>query len=1697
MRRAGRAFLRAVVVSLVAVVVGPVGTAMATLPIVTIESPANGSVTNNPTPSFNGTAEAASGEVTLTIYEGPTAIQALKTSALSGAWSVPTEPLNPGTYTAKATQTNLTSETGTSEPVTFTVEPTPCAAAPSITGQPTDQTVTAPAEATFSAAGSTPVNCGPPTVQWFSEAPGASSFSPIGGATLASYTTSATTTAENGTKYMAVFTNSFGPGESNAATLTVEAPPCSAKPAIIGQPQSETVTAPGAATFNASASTPVNCGPPTIQWQVSTDHGSSWSNVSTSQTLSINPTSTSESGHEFRAVFTNEAGSTESNAVTLTVNPARPTVTSIEPSSGPAAGGASVKIKGSGFLAGATVTIGSAATSVVVVSKEEITAKTVATAAGPDEVIVSDAGGASTSGPSYTYIPAPTVTLNAPAPLSNNTTPSFTGTASDTTPVVVHIYNSAHSEVSSAKAGTGGSWTSSKASPELSSGAYTAVATQASSLLGNPAGTSNSVTFTVETAAPTVTLNQPTSPSNNTRPFFTGFASDTTPVVVHIYNSAHSEVSSATAAAGGIWISAEAIPALSSGQYTAVATQASSLLGNPEGTSNSVTFTVETAAPTVTLKGLALSNNTTPSFTGTATDTTPIVVHIYNSAHSEVSSATATGTGGGWSSGKASPGLASGEYTATATQESSLLGNPTGVSAPVTFTVDTTSPTVTLAQPVSLSNNTKPSFTGTATDTTRVTVKIYAGATAKGTVVRTATATGTGGTWTSAEVSPALPDGEYTATATQESPLGNPAGVSPSVTFTVDTAAPKVTLNSPALVSNNTTPSFTGTATDTTPVTVKIYAGATAKGTVIRTVTATGTGGSWTSTEVSPALPDGEYTATATQESSLKNPAGVSSPVTFKVNTTSPTVTLSPLVSPSNTTKPSFTGNASDTTPVTVQIYSGATPKGTVIRTVTATGTGGSWTSTEVSPALPDGEYTATATQESSLKNPAGVSAPVTFKVDTTSPKVTLSPLASPSKNATPAFTGTASDSTPVAIQIYAGATAKGSVVSTATATATGGSWTSGGASPALSSGEYTATATQESSLKNPAGVSPPVTFKVDTTSPKVTLNPLVSPSKNTVPSFAGTASDTTPVTVKIYEGATTAGPEVSTAKETTRTGGGWTSGGASPGLSSGKHTYTAIASQASSLGNPAGVSAPVTFTVDTTSPTVTLSQPASPSSNITPSFTGTASDTTSVTVQIYLGAPKKLVATIAVTPVGGSWTATSPALSSGKHTYTAVATQTSSLGNPAGTSSEVTFIVDTLAPTLNLNAPAAWLDSATPSFTGTTNEASNVVVEIYAGAVVKGFAVSTATATGAASWTSGGASPALPDGEYTAMAAQTSIFGDLAHTKPVTFRVDTIPPHVTLTLTPPASGSTSQTVNGTAGDPVDNLPSPSVTAQLFSGSTIVEGQAPLQSITVSASGGVWSATFGGLSPGTYTARAKQSDQAGNVGLSPLTTFVVVGAGSAVAAQASPAASFTWFPAAPHTGEPVSLASSSTDASSPITAFVWDLAGSGTFAAGGQAISTSFSTPGNHVVRLRVTDANGHTSVATETIAVTSAPVTLMQPFPVVRIASTDTASGVSLTMLRVQASAGARITVACKGRGCPVKSQSRVAAAGKLGPAPVDFRRFERSLRAGVILEIRVSKPGEIGKYTRFTVRHGKLPVRVDTCLGPAGVKPMSCPSS
>jgi glucuronoarabinoxylan endo-1,4-beta-xylanase len=115
-------------------------------------------------------------------------------------------------------------------------------AAPTIATQPANQTVAVGQPATFSVAAN---GTAPLSYQWQKNG------SNIIGATSSSYTTPATATTDNGSKFQVVVNNSAGSLASNAATLTVNA---GGAPAITQQPQSQAVQVGQPATFTAVVS---------------------------------------------------------------------------------------------------------------------------------------------------------------------------------------------------------------------------------------------------------------------------------------------------------------------------------------------------------------------------------------------------------------------------------------------------------------------------------------------------------------------------------------------------------------------------------------------------------------------------------------------------------------------------------------------------------------------------------------------------------------------------------------------------------------------------------------------------------------------------------------------------------------------------------------------------------------------------------------------------------------------------------------------------------------------------------------------------------------------------------------------------------------------------------------------------------------------------------------------------------------------------------------------------------------------------------------------------------------------------------------------------------------------------------------------------------------------------------------------------
>jgi hypothetical protein len=190
------------------------------------------------------------------------------------------------------------------------------AVAPSITAQPTSQTVSAGQTASFSAAAS---GTAPLKYQW------SKNSTPISGATSSGYTTPVTTTSDSGSRFTVVISNNAGSMTSGSATLTVNA--ALAAPSITAEPASLTVTAGQTASFSLAAT---GGAPLSYQWK---KNGTAISGA-TSSGYTTPVTTSSDNGAQFTAVVSNATGSVTSSPAKLTVDAASaaPSITT-EPAS--------------------------------------------------------------------------------------------------------------------------------------------------------------------------------------------------------------------------------------------------------------------------------------------------------------------------------------------------------------------------------------------------------------------------------------------------------------------------------------------------------------------------------------------------------------------------------------------------------------------------------------------------------------------------------------------------------------------------------------------------------------------------------------------------------------------------------------------------------------------------------------------------------------------------------------------------------------------------------------------------------------------------------------------------------------------------------------------------------------------------------------------------------------------------------------------------------------------------------------------------------------------------------------------------------------------------------------------------------------------------------------------------------------------
>jgi len=213
-----------------------------------------------------------------------------------------TNTLSAGSYII--TITGVAGSITKTRDLTYTINP---GAGPVITAQPATQTICAGSDVTFSVTATG-------TYQWQVSTNSGGTWTNVTGQTSSSYTITAVNADLNGNQYRCIVTGLCGITNSNAAILTVNT-----APAITGQPEDVTLCIGTNNTFSVSA-TGVGI---SYQWQVSTDGGVNYNNISgaNSSSYSLTGITAGMNGNRYRAVISGGCPPSplNSNGAVLTV----------------------------------------------------------------------------------------------------------------------------------------------------------------------------------------------------------------------------------------------------------------------------------------------------------------------------------------------------------------------------------------------------------------------------------------------------------------------------------------------------------------------------------------------------------------------------------------------------------------------------------------------------------------------------------------------------------------------------------------------------------------------------------------------------------------------------------------------------------------------------------------------------------------------------------------------------------------------------------------------------------------------------------------------------------------------------------------------------------------------------------------------------------------------------------------------------------------------------------------------------------------------------------------------------------------------------------------------------------------------------------------------------------------------------------
>jgi hypothetical protein len=593
-------------------------------------------------------------------------------------------------------------------------------------------------------------------------------------------------------------------------------------------------------------------------------------------------------------------------------------------------------------------------------------------------------------------------------------------------------------------------------------------------------------------------------------------------------------------------------------------------------------------------------------------------------------------------------------------------------------------------------------------------------------------------------------------------------------------------------ITNDATPTLSGTGAEADAHEIRIYEGST----VVGYGYAEDDGSWWATVNDSARLGDGLHHLTVTQRDRAGNESPVSAALDLTIDTAGPAAPSAPVLAASSDTGAAGDGITADATPTFSG--SGAEP-GRIVRLYAnerEVGQGisnnkGEWSIT-VNEALADKTYSFGVKQFDLAGNKSGYSNSLTLTIETGAPVAPTLALSVQTDTGIP-YDGITRSTNPIIEGTgEAGATVElldGAATLLTTTVDSYGFWHM---IPALAAGTHMLTARQTDGAGNKSALAAPVSVVVDTGAAAPSAPQLDAASDSgsldkdgitnvKKPTLSGSGLETG-ATVEIYDGGVKIG------QASAGSNGAW-SFTAAGDLADGKHTLSAM--QIDLAGNTSAASAPLEITIDTAA----AAAPGAPKlarerdsgqldndavTNVPKPLIGGSGAEANAAIELY---DNGVLLGKTTADASGAWSFAAGTLGAGLHSLTA--RQVDTAGNASAQSALLNLRIDTTPPA-TLGAPTldAGSDSGASSTDGVTKLKSlllrgagaeaNASIEVYDGATLLGHTI--ADANGAWSYRTGD----LIDAVHLLSARQVDLAGNSSSASPaLSVTIDTVAPTV------------------------------------------------------------------------------------------------------------------------------------------------------------------------------------------------------------------------------------------------------------------------------------------------------------------------------